>query len=325
MKSSLQPLMVESAHKSFASRAGSRLAQQLLDRLLRQATEEIRFDAQRIPALYRGIAAVDRLLGADRADMRITPQMCEEIPADWLHVPPSRHDRVLLYVHGGGGYLSLPRIQRLMVARWCRKLDARALIPHYRQAPEHATAAGVDDCLATYRWLLCNGVLAKNIVLCGDANGADLALATLMRARDTGLPLPAAAVLLSPLCKVPAEDASQRLNASALSARRRRSTFSGDFKGLPPLLIQVGSHALADGLRAAAQRAHAAGVAIVLQAFEDMPQAFHYVPYFAQTGKADERIAEFLQAQTSWSLTSLPGRAAVQAISRPPRTTQRAG
>lgn len=322
MDTSLTPLAVASQYYRLVSRVGSKLSHFILDRLLRLSVKGIKLDQQGLYALRKGISKVDSLLGKDQADMRITPQMCDAIPADWLHLPQSRHDRVLLYLHGGGFCFRIPRIQRLMVARWCRRLGARALIPHYRLAPEHPYPAGPDDCLAAYRWLLGNGVLAKDIVICGDSAGGNLALVTLLRARDAGLPLPAAAVLLSPAVDFAANTPSMLANEPidpmfSMAVVRwligmylsepefhqepAKSPITGDFAGLPALLIQVGTNEmLLDDARGAAAKAHAAGVPVALQIFEGMPHVFQYVPYLAATRQADDYIAEFLAEHADW-------------------------
>jgi epsilon-lactone hydrolase len=68
----------------------------------------------------------------------------------------------------------------------------------YRLAPEHPYPAAVDDALAAYEALLENGARPSDIVFAGESAGGGLAVATLVNARDHGLPLPAAAFVMSP-------------------------------------------------------------------------------------------------------------------------------
>ena len=68
----------------------------------------------------------------------------------------------------------------------------------YRLAPEHPYPAAVDDALAAYEALLDDGVAPADIVFAGESAGGGLAVATLVNARDHGLPLPAAAYVMSP-------------------------------------------------------------------------------------------------------------------------------
>src|SRR3546814_2342198 len=67
----------------------------------------------------------------------------------------------------------------------------------YRMPPDHPFPAGLDDCVAVYRALLTE-YGADAIVIGGSSAGGNLAAATILKARDEGLSLPAGAVLLSP-------------------------------------------------------------------------------------------------------------------------------
>ena len=173
-------------------------AQYIIDNLLRFSFKRHSLAEDAIHDMRKRIALVDHNLGQLGSDIRISRQVCDEVRAEWLEVPQSRPDRVFLYLHGGAFCFRMPRIQSAMVARWCRQSGARTLMPVYRLAPEHPFPAAADDCLATYRWLLNQGVAAENIVIGGDSAGGNLTLVTLMRARAEGLPLPAAALMLSP-------------------------------------------------------------------------------------------------------------------------------
>ena len=86
----------------------------------------------------------------------------------------------------------------MMVARICRAAGSRALLVHYRLAPEHPFPAGLEDCLAAYHYLLDLGTDPKSIVIAGDSAGGGLTLSTLLALRDDGDPLPAGAVVISP-------------------------------------------------------------------------------------------------------------------------------
>ncbi|MEV6551080.1 alpha/beta hydrolase fold domain-containing protein [Streptomyces sp. NPDC051597] len=68
----------------------------------------------------------------------------------------------------------------------------------YRLAPEHPFPAAVDDGLAAYRELLATGTDPLDLVVAGDSAGGGLSIATLLAARDTGLPLPATVVVSGP-------------------------------------------------------------------------------------------------------------------------------
>src|SRR5207237_7168848 len=72
------------------------------------------------------------------------------------------------------------------------------LLPDYRLAPEHPFPAAVEDAVAAYRWLLDRTIAPARIVIAGDSAGGGLTVATLLALRDADVPLPAAAVCISP-------------------------------------------------------------------------------------------------------------------------------
>lgn len=113
-------------------------------------------------------------------------------------MPQSRPERNLFYLHGGSFSFQFPNAHADFAARLCRRLQARALIPDYRLAPEHPYVTAPDDCHAAYRWALNQGCVTPDMVLIGDSAGSNLALVTLGRARRALEALPACAVLLSP-------------------------------------------------------------------------------------------------------------------------------
>ena len=64
----------------------------------------------------------------------------------------------------------------------------------------------LDDCVTAYRWLLKQGLSAQNIVVAGDPAGGNLTITSLMKLRDNGDPLPAAAACLSPVADLTDRD-----------------------------------------------------------------------------------------------------------------------
>src|SRR5258706_7166690 len=143
-----------------------------------------------------------------------------------------------------------------------RRTRAKVISVDYRLAPEHPYPAAVDDALAAYEALLHNGTAPSDIVFAGESAGGGLAIATLINARDHGLPLPAAAFVMSPyvdltLAGVTMEtrrEADPLLSPQALRARVTdylagqdaalglvRPIFA-ELSGLPPLIIQARTH-----------------------------------------------------------------------------------
>ena len=119
--------------------------------------------------------------------------------ADWLRARGARTDRVLLHFPGGAYVVRLPNMERAMLARLCTAANARARIVFYRLAPEHPFPAGHEDCVGAYEQLLELGIAPERIVISGISAGGGMALGVLLAIRDRGLPLPAGAILMSPL------------------------------------------------------------------------------------------------------------------------------
>ena len=106
-------------------------------------------------------------------------------------------NRVMLYVHGGAYYFGSVDEHRYQIQRHARKLKARALAPMYRLAPQFPFPCGLQDCLATYLYLITHEN-PNTIILAGDSAGAAMILSMMVILRDRGIPLPAGAVLISP-------------------------------------------------------------------------------------------------------------------------------
>lgn len=244
------------------------------------------------------------------------------LDCDRISVATSRDDRVVYYLHGGGFVLALPNAQSAMISRWCVRLESTAYMPDYRLAPEHPCPAAPDDCLQGYRWLLESGVAPSNIVIAGDSAGGCLSLVTLQRIRAQGLPMPACAVLLSPVVDLTMSGPTFITNArrdpmftmqGLLLMRNAYATeqavtepvaspLFGDFTGLPPLHIVAGSTEmlLSDSERAA-DKARSCGVEVELQVWPAMPHVFPAVPWLPESGSATRAIVEFVGKHTDWT------------------------
>ncbi|MFF3665748.1 alpha/beta hydrolase [Microtetraspora malaysiensis] len=229
--------------------------------------------------------------------------------------PGTAGEDVLLYLHGGGFVVGSARVTAHLTAALLRHLDGRAVSLDYRLAPEHAFPAAPDDCLAAYRELLDSGVDPQRLVVAGDSAGAALAVVTMMRARDAGLPMPAAAVLFSPAVDLTLSGASMRSKdgvdpffapadlkwlfdrylAGGDGAAPEASPVFADLTGLPPLLIQVGSSELLldDAVRLAG-RAGADEVAVTLEVVPRQPHVFQLDDESAEAAAALERAGRFL-------------------------------
>ena len=241
------------------------------------------------------------------------------VPAEWIDAPGAAADQVFLFVHGGGYYRGSVADTRATAARISAATAMRCLSVDYRLAPEHPFPAAIDDTHAAYRFLLEAGFAANRLVVGGVSAGGGLTLALLLAARAAGDPLPAAAVPMSPwtdLCQSGASFATKhdvdpsisklyldRMAGYYLNGADPRdplaSPIYGDLRGLPPLLIQVGtSETLLDDSRDFTTRARAEGCTVVLEEWPEMIHGWQQLAHVLPEGQAAiDRIGEFVRAQ----------------------------
>jgi phosphinothricin tripeptide acetyl hydrolase len=253
------------------------------------------------------------------ADVKVEHVSAPVAPAEWLRPPAAEPGRVVLYLHGGGYVIGSPRSHRHLAAAIAAAAGASALLLDYRLAPEHPFPAAVEDATAAYRWLLEQAVAPARVVIAGDSAGGGLTVATLLALREAGVPLPAAAVCISPWVDLTCGGASYRTKAEADPIVRRAgveqmaqaylgptpprtplaSPLFADLRGLPPLLIHVGSdEVLLDDAAQLAERARAAGVEATLEVYERMIHVWHwFLPMLAEAETAVEAIGRFVRAR----------------------------
>lgn len=286
-----------------------------IERRIRAGLPVIRFLQTWLPLRWtrgplRGATARARL----PADVTRQVVSADGVPCEWLIPQGSPPDRALVYLHGGGFVYGVTPQHIGLVARLARTMGVRALMVDYRLAPEHPFPAALDDCVAAYRWLLRQGMSSQNIALAGDSAGGNLVITAMMKLRDAGEPLPAAAACLSPVADLserrrPAQfkdpllplKAVRFYNASYVASHDARdpliSPVYGDWRGLPPLLVHVGEEEmlLEDATRIA-EAARAAGVAVRLETYPRMWHVWQLFPALPQAGESLDDIARFLGA-----------------------------
>ena len=266
-------------------------------------------------------AAMERIRERVATDVTCEPVDAGGVPAEWIAVPGAVKDRVILYLHGGGYVIGSINTHRAMIARIARASNARALAIDYRLAPEHPFPAAVDDATRAYKWLLAQGYKPQKIVIAGDSAGGGLTLAALIALRDSGQPLPAGAVPISPWTDLEGTGESVRSRAEkdpmvaqdnlAESAKHYYgvhdpkdplvSPLHANFRGLPPMLIQVGdAEILLDDATRVAERAKLAGVDVELEVWDDMIHVWHVFAKLLPEGQqAIDKIGKFVIARTS--------------------------
>jgi acetyl esterase/lipase len=221
---------------------------------------------------------------------------------------------VTLYLHGGGYVIGSLNTHRELASRIARSTQSRALVIDYRLAPEHPFPAAVDDATAAYRWLVGTGVSPSRIAVAGDSAGGGLTLATLLALRDARQPLPAAGVCMSPWTDLEGTGASAQpggaddplLQVAGLREMGRHYAVANprhplaaplyaSFRGLPPLLIQVGTREiLLDDSTRVAVKAKAEGVDVTLETWDGLIHVWQlFGPDVPESEQAVARIGEF--------------------------------
>ena len=253
-------------------------------------------------------------------DVKVERVTAGAAPAEWLRPPSARAGHVVLYLHGGGYVIGSPRSHRHLAAAIAGAAGTDALLLDYRLAPEHPFPAALDDAVAAYRWLLDQGIAAEHIAVAGDSAGGGLTVATLLALRDAQLPRPAAGVCISPWVDLTCSGGSYQSKAGVdpivrqagvaemarayLGTTDPRSPLASplfaDLRGLPPLLIHVGSdEVLLDDAIGLAERAKAAGVDTTLEQWDRMIHVWHwFLPLLDEAQAAVESVGGFIRART---------------------------
>src|SRR5690606_26810288 len=233
---------------------------------------------------------------------------------------PVAERKVLLLLHGGAYCLHSPNLYRLLLAELCARLGAEGYAPNYRLAPEHPHPAGIDDCQALYQDLLASGYRPQHIALVGDSAGGGLALSLMQRARDSGLPLPCCAALLSPAGDWSLSGASFYLNdgldpmfnlssmlffralylAGHASTDPEVSPLLGSFAGLPPLYLTTSSTELMRDIAVtAAAKAREAGGEATLDIAEGLCHDYPIMGFLQEGRSARNKVVEFCATHLS--------------------------
>ena len=283
----------------------------ILNRRFSQHSSEL--DVARQRAEVESITRMFKPMGAIESD----PVVANGVPAEWIFTQGLRPTRVILHLHGGSFTSGSIASHRTLAGNVALAAGSRSLLIDYRLAPEHPFPAAVEDAVASYEWLLSQGFAGGQIVLVGDSAGGNLALALLVYLRDHHRPMPAAAVCLSPGPDLTFAGESWVFNSRRdilIDERMIRqavdyylngadprtplaSPYFADLRGLPPLLIQVGSQEvfLSDATRFA-EKARQAGVEVTLDVWPGMQHVWHFAAgLMPESRRAIFRIGAFVE------------------------------
>ena len=254
------------------------------------------------------------------SDVHATPGIMGGIPVIFVDIANVEPRGTIFHIHGGGFALGSAEGSVGLASDLARKTGMRAVTIDYRLAPEHPYPAGLQDVTAAYRALVEQTGNAEHIVVSGESSGGNLAIELLLAQKAEGLTMPAAAVLLSPMTDLTVTassyaskaEADPALSAHAIRTRvadylddtdpadPRVSPIFADLSGLPPLLIQAGSHeVLLDDATRLAVKAAADDVDVILDITANVPHVFQAFAALLDEGNAAlDRVARFVKDKT---------------------------
>ena len=253
------------------------------------------------------------------ADVTVTAAALGGVSTAEITVDGIEPRHLVLYFHGGVYVMGDAFLAADLASQVGRRTRAKVISVEYRLAPEHPYPAAVDDALAAYEGLLHNGIAAWDIVFAGESAGGGLAIATLVNARDHGLPLPAAAFVMSPYADLTLAGATMETKREVDPLMSREglqprvsdytsgqdaalgliSPIFADLSGLPPLIIQAGTYeVLLDDAFRLARQAATADVEVTLDVTPRVPHVFQaYYPILDEAAAALDRAGQFLSAR----------------------------
>ena len=278
------------------------------------------------PDLATRRAGFDTMSAPIPDDVTVTEVEIDGVFADWVVTPNADLDSRILYLHGGGYSNGSKISHRGLAAAISSTSKSAVLVLDYRLAPEFTYPAAVEDALVAYGWMRNVGPQGEQdcryTFIAGDSAGGGLTLATVLAAKESGIPLPDGCITLSAWTDLAAtgesvetrsevdpilrDPAGLRFAASMYLGDTPANTpgaspLYGDFTDFPPLLMQVGDlEILLDDTVRVAELARSQGVKVDMHI---EPEGYHVYPLFAPNAPesiaAIEQIGDFVQKITN--------------------------
>jgi acetyl esterase/lipase len=294
---------------SLSARISNLIARVMVKRVLNAPTLNLQ-------AVRRAMASRTGMPNAFPAGVRVERSTVAELPGEWITPAQVSTAGVILFMHGGGYVAGSPKTHRALTTWLAHRAGMRLFSLDYRLAPEHPFPAGLDDAVRAVHALVAAGTPLSQIVLSGDSAGAGLVLATMLRLRNEGAALPAAAALICPLTDCTGQSKSLVMNAESeplLGLRHRDAAMKfyagntpldhpylsplfADLRGLPPMLVEASRiEVLWDDADQFVEKAKAAGVEITFVPHDGLAHDWHVmVPFTPEARASVRRIGAFL-------------------------------
>ena len=268
-------------------------------------------------ALDDARAAMDSLGTAVSDDVKIEQVQHAGIACQLLTPENAEQNRLVVYLHGGGYALGSLQSHAGLAAQIGKAAASAVLQVDYRLAPEHSFPAPIEDVCKVYQALLDGGMAAESITFAGDSAGGGLVIASILALKEEAIPLPGAAVCLSPWvdltfsgesvesCReidplINVESLSELVNAYMAGqdpAQAKASPLYANLEGFPPLFIQVGEREilLSDSERLA-ENARQANLDVVYEKWPEMIHVWHlFYPQLTEGRSAIARVGDFIR------------------------------
>jgi acetyl esterase/lipase len=228
-------------------------------------------------------------------------------------------EKVIMFLHGGAYYQGLDDKYLVMAKNFSEAFNkSKVLIVDYRLAPRNLYPAALNDAVDSYKYLLLIGYKSENIIFAGDSAGGGLALSSALYLKEHNIEMPKAIITFSASTNACCDGDSwtKNLDIDPLLGKHTNpdlikpiyagkeelknpyiSALYGDLKGLPKLLMQVGTHEviLSDTLDFA-EKAKKAGVEIKQTIYQGMFHVFQVVPNLPEGKEAWKEVHEFLMS-----------------------------
>ena len=242
--------------------------------------------------------------------VKVTEEVIAGVPV--LRASSGAQSRgTVLFLHGGAYVLGSAR-DVVSTAHVAADGGPDVVSVEYRLAPEHPYPAAVEDALAVYRELV-RDPGPRRLVVTGESAGGGLTLALLQKAREEGLPMPAAIVPVFPWADLSLSGESSTANIGRDMLTRSQvlenaawyaggrdlrdpglSPLFGSFRGFPRTYIPVGQYDLVlDDARRVATKMRAEDVDVVLDEWPGTIHGFLHVPS-AEARQCRQRIRAFV-------------------------------
>jgi monoterpene epsilon-lactone hydrolase len=264
---------------------------------------------------------IDRLSTVSKlpSGVNYKTEYCSEIYCEWAIPKNISNQGVVLYFHGGAFVSGSIKTHRALVGRIARASKTKCLSVEYRLAPENPYPSGLNDAIAVYKWLLKNNYNHQQIIIAGDSAGGGLAMATLIKIRDEQMPLPGAAVFLSPWLDL-RSTGNSRLSLAHKDPMLKPgmskiytdyyapdmdltnpyiSPYYANPVGLPPIYIKVSDSELPlDDSTRFEKNAKTVGVEVELEIWKDMLHVWHiFSPVLPEATRAIKRIGKYIEGK----------------------------